>query len=68
MRKLAIAVFLVFGLAAIGAVPPAQGAGPGELTEQIKEGLLELKSLRGPQLDRSIFDGKPLLVVFWSSW
>jgi len=67
MKKLATVFLLVIGLAAMGAATPAK-AGPDQLTPQIKQGLMDLKPLRGSAVDQAMFGGKPLLVVFFASW
>ena len=38
------------------------------LTDSIKSALAAAKPVRGDRLDREMFDGKPLLVVFFASW
>ncbi|MDP6428960.1 MAG: hypothetical protein QGH73_12295 [Rhodospirillales bacterium] len=48
---------------------PAAKAGPGlSLSESVKEGLIGLKPVRGSAVTSDVFDGKPLLVVFFASW
>jgi hypothetical protein len=39
-----------------------------ELTEQVQNGLIAAKPVRGQGVDRQLFNGKPVLVVFFASW
>ena len=68
MKKIAFVLFLVLGLGAFGAVPSAKAGSPSQLTPELKQSLMALKPLRGTGVDRAMFDGKPLLVVFFASW
>ena len=43
-------------------------ASPLNLTPEIQRHLIALESLRKPEIDRSIFDGRPILVKFFASW
>ena len=44
-------------------------ANPGvQLTDGIKSALAAAKPVRGDAVDREMFNGKPLLVVFFASW
>lgn len=38
------------------------------LTPAKQSALAALKPLRGPGVDRALFDGRPLLVAFFASW
>ena len=46
----------------------AQGQSPLTLSAEIQQRLIALKPLRGPGIDREVFNGKPLLVVYFASW
>ena len=39
-----------------------------QLTDGIKSALAAAKPVRGNAVDREMFNGKPLLVVFFASW
>lgn len=68
MKMRLTAFLLILGLAAFAAVSPAKAGGPTQLTAELKQSLMALKPLRGAAVDRAVFDGKPLLVVFFASW
>ena len=40
----------------------------GHLTDDIKKAFMKAKPVRGKSVDREMFNGKPLLVVFFASW
>ena len=39
-----------------------------ELDQQVRDGLIAAEPVRGPAVDRELFNGKPVLVVFFASW
>jgi hypothetical protein len=39
-----------------------------ELNERVQAGLIAAKPLRGQGVNRQLFNGKPVLVVFFASW
>ena len=60
-------------LAALGALvlaaqAPADARSGFRLTDGMKDALIAADPVRGPGVDRQIFDGKPILVVFFASW
>jgi len=72
MKLARIFIMLTVGAFAFSAAisfAPKAIAGPGlSLTENVKEGLIGLKPVRGVAVTNELFDGKPLLVVFFASW
>jgi len=67
MKPLSRALLLAVGL--ILAIPPRLDAGQGlELNKQVQGGLIAAQPVRGPGVDRQLFNGKPVLVVFFASW
>lgn len=39
-----------------------------ELSKHVQDGLIAAEPVRGPAVDREMFNGKPVLVVFFASW
>ena len=39
-----------------------------ELDKRVQDGLIAAQPVRGPAVDRALFNGKPVLVVFFASW
>ncbi len=67
MKPLYRVVIVAVGL--ILAIPPKLDAGQAiELNKQVQDGLIAAKAVRGPGVDRELFNGKPVLVVFFASW
>lgn len=61
--------FALAALFLIAAASPARAADNGVmLGAEAQKTLMALKPLRDQGADRALFDGKPLLVVFFSSW
>ena len=58
-----------FFLLAFGLLLAQPGIGHAlELTPQVQDGLIAAEPVRGPGVDRELFNGKPVLVVFFASW
>lgn len=58
-----------FILLALGLVLAQPGSGQAlELNKQVQDGLIAAEAVRGPGVDRELFNGKPVLVVFFASW
>ncbi len=67
MKPLSRILLLAAGL--ILALPPRLDAGPAiALDERVRDGLIAAQPVSGPGVDRELFDGKPVLVVFFASW
>jgi len=64
-RRSFLAFFVVAGLAATA---PASAADPMRMTDAIKAHLTALKVLQAAEGKRALFDGRPLIVVFFASW
>ena len=47
---------------------PSMAADKVTLTPDVRQRLLALEPLRTAPADRALFDGRPLLVVFFASW
>ncbi|MBL24795.1 MAG: hypothetical protein CMM48_12960 [Rhodospirillaceae bacterium] len=58
---------LVVLLAGVAFSAPAR-ADRNVLSEKAKAALMAAKPVRGAPVNRQIFDGKPVLVVFFASW
>jgi hypothetical protein len=53
----------------LGLVLAQPGSGQAlELNTQVQDGLIAAQAVRGPGVDRQLFNGKPVLVVFFASW
>ncbi len=64
MKSLSRLFLLAFGL--LLAQP---GSGHAlELNSKVQDGLIAAEAVRGPGVDRELFNGKPVLVVFFASW
>ena len=65
-------LFSRFFVVAIGlflTLSPQAHAGQGlEFTKRVQDGLIAAEPIRGPGVDRELFNGKPVLVVFFASW
>lgn len=67
MKPLFKVFLLTLGL--ILALPPRLGAGQGlELDERVQDGLIAAQTVRGQGVGRQLFNGEPVLVVFFASW
>ena len=67
MERLSAVLLLALGLILV--IPPQLDAGQTiELNKQVQDGLIAAKTVRGPGVDRQLFNGKPVLVVFLASW
>lgn len=67
MKPLSGILLLALGL--ILALPPRLDAGQAlELDKRVQDGLIAAQPVRGPGVDRQLFNGKPVLVVFFASW
>ncbi|NKB56464.1 MAG: hypothetical protein GKS00_09020 [Alphaproteobacteria bacterium] len=67
MKQLSRVLLLTVGLILV--IQPQVDAGQAiELNKQVQDGLIAAKSVRGPGVDRELFNGKPVLVVFFASW
>ncbi len=67
MKSLSKVLLIAAGL--ILALPPRLDAGQGfVLSEKVQEALTAAEPVRGPKVDRELFNGKPVLVVFFASW
>ena len=51
-----------------GGFGPVKAQGPLTLSADIQQRLIALKPLRGPGIDREVFNGKPILVTYFASW
>jgi len=62
-------IFFVVAIGLFLALSPQAHAGQGlALTKRVQDGLIAAEPVRGPGVDRELFNGKPVLVVFFSSW
>ncbi|MBG03461.1 MAG: hypothetical protein CMM59_05235 [Rhodospirillaceae bacterium] len=59
---------VLFGLLLLSSVPHGNASQGIQLNDQIKAALSAAKPVRGNAPEREMFDGKPLLVVFFASW
>ena len=67
MKRLSSIFLLAFSLILV--IPPQLGARQAiELNKQVQDGLIGAEAVRGPGVDRQLFNGKPVLVVFFASW
>lgn len=67
MKRLSRVLILAFGV--IFVLPPRLDASQAiELNKQVQDGLIAAEAVRGPGVDRQLFNGKPVLVVFFASW
>ena len=61
--------FFVVAIGLFLALSPQAHAGQGlALTKRVQDGLIAAEPVRGPGVDRELFNGKPVLVVFFASW
>jgi hypothetical protein len=67
LRWLAVLAIALIGAAAVPP-SPARAAPPLKLTGDVQDRLMALAPLHGPGIDRSLFDGRPILVTFFASW
>ena len=65
-RLFVAAVATLFGGLVAGG--PAAAEQKVMLNPEIRQRLMALEPLRGPGVDRALFDGRPLLVTFFASW
>ncbi|MBL6957769.1 MAG: hypothetical protein ISR52_02225 [Rhodospirillales bacterium] len=68
-NKLITRIFIAaaFGLLAVFA-QPATAQAELRLSDNVKQHLIAAKPVKGPGVDRQLFNGKPVLVVFFASW
>lgn len=67
MKRLSRVFLLAFGLLLV--IPPQPNASQTiELNKQVQDSLIAAEAVRGPGVDRQLFNGKPVLVVFFASW
>lgn len=67
MKSLSRTFLLAFVFVlAVAARPDAVHA--VELDKRVQAGLIAAEPVRGPAVDRELFNGKPVLVVFFASW
>lgn len=65
MKPLSTLLFLTLVLV----LPLRLDAGQGiALNNHVQDGLIAAEPVRGPGVDRELFNGKPVLVVFFASW
>lgn len=67
LRIVAIVAIAAVAVMAAGACPSRAADAP-TLAPEVKDRLMALAPLRGPAIDRAVFDGKPVLVKFFASW
>ena len=61
--------FFVVAIGLFLALSPQAHAGQGlEFTKRVQDGLIAAEPIRGPGVDRELFNGKPGFVVFFASW
>ena len=65
LRKLHWAAF---GAILFVAAPQAHANQDLVLDQRIQEALIAAKPVRGPGVDKDVFNGKPTLVTFFASW
>ena len=67
MKPLSRIALLALGM--VLTLPPRLDAGQAiALDERVQDGLIAAEPVRGPGVDRQLFNGKPVLVVFFASW
>lgn len=64
MKSLAKGIFLALVLS----IPTFATGHAVELTTKVQDGLIAADVVRGQAVDRELFNGKPVLVVFFASW
>lgn len=67
MKLFSKTIILAVGLVLALSSPLTAGEGL-ELTKRVQDGLIAADPVRGPGVDRELFNGKPVLVVFFASW
>lgn len=67
MKRLSRVFLMAFSLILV--IPPQLDANQAiELNKQVQDSLIAAEAVRGPGVDRQLFNGKPVLVVFFASW
>jgi hypothetical protein len=60
---------LLLAVGLILVLPPRLDAGQEfVLSKKVQDALIAAEPVRGPKADRQLFNGKPVLVVFFASW
>lgn len=68
MKSIRALLLIAVGAFVISATQPAAANSNLSLTESVKAGLMAAKPVKGNAVDREMFNGKPILVVFFASW
>jgi len=68
MKLKYLSLSLLFYIAFLSAVPSAGADQILNLSENIKDILLQAKPVLGKKVSQKTFNGKPILITFFASW